>query len=67
MDNYNGDALTRFALKLITYTFIRTSELIEAPWSEFDLENSRWVIPPERMKMVTPSILHAAYQLTTRR
>jgi integrase len=35
MDNYNGDALTRFGLKLLAYCFPRTSELIEAPWTEF--------------------------------
>jgi integrase len=54
MDDYNGDALTRFAMKLMAYTFVRTSELIEAPWPEFDLDNARWTIPPERMKMDTP-------------
>jgi integrase len=62
MDNYNGDALTRFALKLIAYTFVRTSELIEAPWSEFDPENARWVIQPGRMKMVTPHIVPLSRQ-----
>ena len=51
MDDYNGDAITRFAMKLMAYTFVRTSELIEAPWPEFDLDNARWIIPPERMKM----------------
>jgi integrase len=62
MDNYNGDALTRFALKLIAYTFVRTSELIEAPWPEFDLDDARWVIPPERMKMATPHIVPLSRQ-----
>ena len=45
MDDYNGDAITRFAMKLMAYTFVRTSELIEAPWMEFDLENARWDHP----------------------
>lgn len=62
MDDYDGDAITRFALKLIAYTFVRTSELIEAPWTEFDLENARWVIPPERMKMDTPHIVPLSRQ-----
>jgi len=57
MENYDGDALTRLAMKLMAYTFVRTSELIEAPWPEFDLDNARWVIPPERMKMDTPHIV----------
>jgi integrase len=53
MDDYNGDAITRFALKLMAYTFVRTSELIAAPWIEFDLDDARWTIPAERMKMDT--------------
>ncbi len=62
MDDYNGDAITRFAMKLMAYTFVRTSELIEAPWMEFDLENARWIIPPERMKMDTPHMVPLSRQ-----
>ncbi len=62
MDEYNGDAITRFAMKLMSYTFVRTSELIEAPWVEFDLDNARWIIPPERMKMDTPHIVPLSRQ-----
>jgi integrase len=29
-----------FAMRLLACTFVRTSELIEAEWLEFDLENS---------------------------
>jgi integrase len=43
-------------------TFVRTSELIGAKWPEFDLENSRWDIPAERMKMRTPHIVPLARQ-----
>lgn len=62
MDEYDGDAITRFGLRLMAYTFTRTSELIEAPWTEFDLDNARWEIPPERMKMDTPHIVPLAHQ-----
>jgi integrase len=62
MDEYNGDAITRLGMKLMAYTFVRTSEQIEAPWTEFDLDNARWVIPPERMKMNTPHIVPLARQ-----
>jgi integrase len=41
-------------MKLMSMTFVRTTELIEAKWEEFDLENARWDIPAERMKMRTP-------------
>lgn len=62
IDDYNGDAITLFAMKLMSYTFVRTSELIEAPWVEFDLDDARWIIPPERMKMDTPHIVPLARQ-----
>ena len=38
------------ALKLLVYTGARRSEVIEAKWSEFDLENGLWVLPAERSK-----------------
>jgi integrase len=62
MDDYNGDAITRFAMKLMAYTFVRTSEEIEAPWTEFDLGEARWTIPAERMKMDTPHIVPLSRQ-----
>jgi integrase len=31
--------------------FVRTSELIETPWSEIHADSSNWVIPWKRMKM----------------
>lgn len=43
--------ITILAIKLLMLTFVRTSELINATWSEFDLEKSLWTIPAERMKM----------------
>lgn len=42
---------TRNAVRLLMLTFVRTRELIEATWDEFDLENGVWEIPAERMKM----------------
>jgi integrase len=42
---------TRLSIKLMIYTFLRTSELINAPWSEIDFEGEQWIIPKERMKM----------------
>jgi integrase len=41
---------TRIALRLILLLFLRTSELIETPWSEINLETGEWVIPWKRMK-----------------
>lgn len=39
------------ATKLLLLTFVRTSELIMAEWSEFDLDKAEWIIPAHRMKM----------------
>jgi integrase len=59
---YQGKQVTRLAMKLMSMTFVRTTELIEAKWGEFDLENARWDIPAERMKMRTPHIVPLARQ-----
>ena len=61
-DGYNGDALSRFGHRLLAYCFPRTSELIEAPWTEFDLDRARWEIPKERMKMKAPRIVPLSRQ-----
>lgn len=41
---------TRIAVRLMLLIFVRTSELIETPWSEIDLEKGEWIIPWQRMK-----------------
>jgi integrase len=49
-------------MRLMSMTFMRTSELVEAPWSELDLDRARWDIPKERMKMPTPHIVPLSRQ-----
>jgi integrase len=44
------DALTRAAMNLLILTWCRTSEIVGAAWSEFDLEAGVWRIPATRMK-----------------
>ena len=46
-----GDECTRLALQLLALTFVRTSELIQATWDEFDLDLAIWKIAASRMKM----------------
>ncbi|TFW20821.1 DUF4102 domain-containing protein [Massilia arenosa] len=43
--------VVRIAMRLMMLVFVRTSEFIETPWSEIDLEHGRWIIPWQRMKM----------------
>ena len=62
IDAYVGGEHTRLALKLMSLTFVRTSELIGACWSEFDMAASRWDIPAARMKMKTPHIVPLSTQ-----
>lgn len=42
---------TYLAIRLMFLTFVRTSELVEAKWSEIDFEKAMWTIPAGRMKM----------------
>ena len=60
---YQGVQITRLAMKLMAFTFVRTGELIEAKWAEFDLDNGRWDIPAERMKMRSPHIVPLSSQV----
>ena len=59
---YRGAVVTRLAMKLMALTFLRTSELIEAPWTEINFEAKRWHIPPERMKQPSPHIVPLSAQ-----
>lgn len=62
IEGYAGSEHTRLALQLMALSFVRTSELIGARWPEFDLKESRWDIPAERMKMKTPHVVALSRQ-----
>ena len=62
IEAYNGSPITRLAMKLMSLTFVRTGELINAKWSEFDLEGQRWDVPAARMKMRTAHIVPLSSQ-----
>lgn len=50
------------ATKLLMLTFVRTSELINATWDEFDFEKKVWNIPAERMKKGRPHLVPLSRQ-----
>lgn len=53
LDTYDGDLRTALALRMVVFTFVRTTELRAARWVEFDSLDGRqplWRIPAERMK-----------------
>src|SRR4051812_28908811 len=60
---YDGSVVTRCALMLMAYTFVRTGELRGAEWSEFNFDDGLWRIPPERMKMGEPHIVPLSRQV----
>jgi integrase len=60
---YQGNPLTRLAMKLMALTFVRTESLICAKWSEIDFKAKRWNIPKEHMKgKKVPHIVPLAHQ-----
>lgn len=51
LDAYAGDPTTAAALRFLILTATRPGEARGAKWAEIDLEQARWVIPGDRMKM----------------
>jgi integrase len=43
-------SVSALALRLLILTATRTSEVLQAQWSEIDIENAIWTIPATRMK-----------------
>lgn len=54
----------RIGLKLLAMLFCRPSELRQAQWGEFDLEQATWTIPQERMKKRREHIIPLPKQAT---
>lgn len=50
IDEFEGSAITRFALQLSPHIYVRPGELRHAEWSEFDLSEAIWRIPAGKMK-----------------
>jgi integrase len=63
--SYKGDISTIYAMRLMAYLWVRTSELIEADWPEFELDKEKWEIPGERMKKRRPHIVPLPHQAIT--
>lgn len=66
LDRYDGEPLTRLAVLLVVYTFVRTHEIRFARWQEFDAldqPSALWRIPADRMKMRREHIVPLAPQV----
>lgn len=53
---------TYLAIRLMMLTFVRTQELVEAQWSEIDMDKAMWIIPGKRMKMGLPHMVPLSSQ-----
>jgi integrase len=62
IEGYQGNLITRCALKFAPLTFVRPGELRHAEWTEINLDRSEWKIPSEKMKMRTVHIVPLSSQ-----
>lgn len=54
IDSYEGQGMTKWALRLAPHVFVRPGELRHARWDEIDFQAKVWIIPAEKMKMRKP-------------
>lgn len=50
IDDFDGSPITKLALRLSPYLYVRPGELRHAEWGEFDFEEAIWRIPAGKMK-----------------
>lgn len=62
IDGYQGELVTRCALRLSPLVFVRPGELRHAEWSEIDMDKAEWNIPAEKMKMRIPHLVPLSRQ-----
>lgn len=62
IDAFDGQYVTKAALRLAPLVFVRPGELRGAEWSEINLDEAEWRIPGERMKMRAPHIVPLSSQ-----
>ena len=48
IDEFKGSISVLFALKILPYVPLRSTELRGAAWSELDLDNALWIVPAAR-------------------
>ncbi len=62
IDGYQGNLITRCALKFAPLTFVRPGELRHAEWVEINIDEQVWKIPAEKMKMRSVHIVPLSRQ-----
>ncbi len=59
---FTGAFVTRCALRVAAYTFVRPGNLRHAEWAEIDFDKAEWRIPAGKMKMKEQHIVPLATQ-----
>lgn len=62
IDGYQGNLITRCALKMAPLLFVRPGELRHAEWEEINIDEKVWKIPAEKMKMRSVHIVPLSEQ-----
>lgn len=62
IDGYQGQYVTKVALQLLPFVFLRSSELRWATWSEINFDAAEWRIPARRMKLKEMHVVPLATQ-----
>ncbi|GKW23862.1 integrase [Pectobacterium carotovorum subsp. carotovorum] len=63
LSTYSGSKITQLATRILMLTGVRTIELRQAEWKEFDFEKGLWEVPKERMKMRRPHLVPLSNQV----
>ncbi|MEQ9879951.1 tyrosine-type recombinase/integrase [Pectobacterium aroidearum] len=63
LSTYSGSKVTQLATRILMLTGVRTIELRQAEWKEFDFEKQLWEVPKERMKMRRPHLVPLSDQV----
>ncbi len=62
IEGYQGNLITRCALKMAPLTFVRPGELRHAEWEEINIDEAVWKIPAEKMKIKNVHIIPLSKQ-----
>ena len=65
IDAYQGDASISYAMRILPYVFVRSSEIRGANWTEINFDAAEWIIPAGRMKMKKPHVVPLAKQVVS--
>lgn len=57
IDGYEGQVITRAALRLAPLLFARPGNLRAMEWAELDFDDAEWRIPAGKMKMREPHVV----------